>query len=552
MRYFYPTILGIIIYIGCANNSNNNVLSTEESIKKALENQELQEKWDNKDNRLALLEAIRKIEDEGLLPEDYNYSELTKYEDAIILTADQTEAYHKLLTISAIKLISHLKNGKINPNEIYSDWEFTPKPIVNDSIFEIILKNSKVDSLIEASKPKHPIYKNLKKALFSLNILPYDNFDTIKPKAKEKLHFGLKNSNTIAQIKERLRFWKDLNASDTLANTTFDENLKKGIISFQKRHGLEQDGKIGPGTLKALNFSKENRKQQIIANLERWRWFPEDLGTNFLAVNLPAFQLKVVENNDTIQTYRVVIGQTKRKTPVLSSKVDNIVFNPTWTVPPTIIKEDLIPDATKSRNYFYKNRIKIFNYKNQPIPISSWNPKDALNYKYVQDPGYNNSLGVVKINFNNKHLVYMHDTNHRELFVNNYRALSSGCVRIQEPLPLAVFLLKDKLKKEYIKEEINTKGKQKKDPSKFKKKLVEVPVYTLAEIDTIIKEKKTKTVKVSQNFNIHFLYFTAWYDNGTFNFRNDVYKYDPELYLRLSNQFTSDIVSSTRMVNKQT
>lgn len=550
MRYFYPTILGIIIYIGCANNSNNDVLSTEESIKKALKNQELQEKWDNKDNRLALLEAIRKIEDEGLLPQDYNYSELIKYEDAIILTADQTEAYHKLLTISAIKLISHLKNGKINPNEIYSDWEFTPKPIVNDSIFEVILTNSKVDSLIEASKPKHPIYKNLKKALFSLNILPDDNFDTIKPKAKEKLHFGLKNSNTIAQIKERLRFWKDLNTSDTLANTTFDENLKKGIINFQKRHGLEQDGKIGPGTLKALNFSKENRKQQIIANLERWRWFPEELGTNFLAVNLPAFQLKVVENNDTIQTYRVVIGQTKRRTPVLSSKVDNIVFNPTWTVPPTIIKEDLIPDATKSRSYFYKNRIKIFNYKNQPISISSWNPKDALNYKYVQDPGYNNSLGVVKINFNNKHLVYMHDTNHRELFVNNYRALSSGCVRIQEPLPLAVFLLKDKLKKEYVKEEINSKTKQKKDPSKFKKKLVEVPVYTLAEIDTIIKEKKTKTVKVSQNFNIHFLYFTAWYDNGIFNFRNDVYKYDPELYLRLSNQFTSDIVSSTRMVNK--
>lgn len=546
MRYLYPTILGIIIYIGCANNSNSNLLSTEENIKKALKNQELQEKWNNEENRLALLEAIRKIEDEGLLPEDYNYNELIKFEDAITLTPDQNETYHKLLTISAVKLISHLKNGKINPNEIYTDWEITPKPIVNDSIFENILAKSKIDSLIEASKPKHSIYKNLKKALFTLNTLPDDTFDSIKPKAKEKLYLGLKNSNTIAQIKKRLRFWNDLEKSDTLANTTFDENLKNAIISFQKRHGLEQDGKIGPGTLNALNFSKETRKQQIISNLERWRWFPEELGSNYLAVNLPSFQLKVVENNDTVQTNRVVIGQRKRKTPILSSKVDNIVFNPTWTVPPTIIKEDLIPDATKNKSYFQKNRIKIFDYKNQPIAVSDWTPKNALNYKYVQDPGYNNALGVVKINFNNKHLVYMHDTNHRELFTNNYRALSSGCVRIHEPISLAMFLLKDKQKKIYIKEG----SKQKTESSKTKKKLVDVPIYTLAEIDTILKDKKTKAVKVSQNFNIHLLYFTAWYDKGTFNFRHDVYQYDPELYLRLSNQFTSNIVSSTRMINK--
>lgn len=546
MRYFYPTILGIIIYISCANNSNNSLLSTEDNIKKALKNQELQEKWNNKENRTALLEAIQKIEDEGLLPEDYNYKELKKFENTPELTAEENEAYHKLLTISAVKLIAHLRNGKINPNEIYSDWEITPKAIVNDSIFENILAKSKIDSLIEASKPKHSIYKNLKKALSTLNTLPEDTFDTIKLKTKEKLYLGLKNSNTIAKIKERLRYWDDLEKSDTLANTTFDENLKKAIINFQKRHGLEQDGKIGPGTLRALNVSKETRKQQIITNLERWRWFPEELGTNFLAVNLPSFQLKVVENNDTIQTNRVVIGQTKRKTPVLSSKVDNIVFNPTWTVPPTIIKEDLIPDATKNKNYFNKNRIKIFDYKNQPIAISNWKPKDALNYKYVQDPGYNNALGVVKINFNNKHLVYMHDTNHRELFTNNYRALSSGCVRIHEPLPLAMFLLKDKQKKIYSKEGT----KQKSDASKIKKKLIDVPIYTLAEIDTIIKEKKTKAVKVSQNFNIHFLYFTAWYDKGILNFRHDVYKYDPELYLRLSNQFASNVISSTRMVNK--
>ncbi|MFK7031265.1 L,D-transpeptidase family protein [Flavobacterium oreochromis] len=550
MKKIYPLFISILIYLGCANNTNPKFFSTEESIKNALQNESLLENWDIDENRIALLEAIRKSIEEGLFPEDYHYSELLKYEDSIVLTPDQKENYHKLLTIALIKYSSHLKNGKLDANEIYSDWEITPKPIVTDSILTTILAKKQVDSLINNSKPQHYIYKGLKKALLKINTMPNEIFDTIRPKLNEKLYFGLKNSNTIAKIKKRLRLWGDLKPNDTLSNKTFDENLKKAIIQFQNRHGLQTDGRIGLGTLKALNHSKEYRKQQIMVNLERWRWFPSDLGTNYLAVNLTDFQLQVVENNDTTKTYRVVIGQPKRKTPILSSKVDNIIFNPTWTVPPTIIKEDLIPAATKNRSYFYKSKIKIFNSKNKEIAPYEWKPEDALSYKYVQNPGYNNSLGLVKINFSNKHLVFMHDTNHRDLFENQYRALSSGCVRIEKPLPLAEYLLKDKLKKQYIKEEIIQKNKPKGSTPIFKKKLIEVPTYSLAEIDTIIQKKETKAVKVSQNFGIHFLYFTAWSDKGNLQFRNDIYQYDSELYTRLSSQFTSDIISSSRMINK--
>jgi L,D-transpeptidase YcbB len=546
MRYFITILIGIFVYVGCANKASN-VITTEESIQIALENESLLENWNIKENRVALLEVIRTAGAEGLDPEDYHYSDLVKYEDAIFLNTTQIEEYHKLLTESIIKYTSHLRNGKINPLEIYDDWEITPKPIINDSLLTIVLNRKKIDSLVEASRPKHIIYKKLKKALFLINTMPEEQFDTIK--YREKIYFGVKNA-AIEKIKKRLRFWGDLKPSDTSTNNLYNEEFKKGIMRFQSRHGLVADGKIGPGTLRIINISKETRKQQIIANLERWRWFPEDLGDNFLSVNLPDYQLQVVENKDTVATYRVVVGKVKRKTPILSSKVDNIVFNPTWTVPPTIIKEDLIPDATKNRSYFQKTRVKIFNYKNVEIPVSNWKPEDALNYKYVQDPGYNNSLGVVKINFNNDHLVYMHDTNHRELFVNNYRALSSGCVRIEKPLPLAEYLLKDKLKKVRVKEEIVQKGKKKQVTPIYKSKLVTMPVYTLAEIDTIVQTKKTKAVKVSQNFGIHFLYFTAWYDKGIFNFRNDVYVYDNELYLRLRNQFTSNLITSTRVEDK--
>ena len=550
MKQFYPILIGFIIYIGCANNTNPEVLSAEENISKALKNIDLLENWDIEENRKALLDHLAKAIEEGLLPEDYRYNELLQFEQSLILTPSKKEEYHKLLTIALIQYTSHLKNGKLNPKEIYSNWEYTIKPIANDSIIQKILSKKQVDSLIEASKPKHYIYSQLKKALKKLHEMPEDSFDSIKTKTKEKLYLGLKNSTTIANIKKRLRYWGDLNSNDTLANKNFDENLKKAILHFQTRHGLEPDGKIGIGTLNALNISKNTRTQQIICNLERWRWFPETLGTNFLGVNLPDYHLQVVENQDTVKTYRVVIGQVKRKTPVLSSKADNIVFNPTWTVPPTIIKEDLIPDATKSRSYFYKNRIKIFNYKNEPISAYKWKADDALKYRYVQDPGMNNSLGLVKINFNNSHLVYMHDTNHRELFVKNYRALSSGCVRIEKPLPLAEYLLKDKKKKEYIKEEIPQKNKNKDTKPLYKKKLIEVPTYSLAEIDTIVQKKETKTVKISQNFDVHFLYFTAWYDKGILQFRYDVYQYDTELFLRLSNQFTSNLISSSGVVDK--
>ena len=165
------------------------------------------------------------------------------------------------------------------------------------SLLTIVLTRKKIDSLVEASKPKHSIYKNLKKALLTLNTMPEENFDTIK--YKEKIYFGVK-SPAIEKIKQRLRYWGDIKPNDTIANNQYNESFKKGVMRFQSRHGLVADGKIGAGTLKIINISKETRRQQIITNLERWRWFPENLGDNFLGVNLPDYQLQVVENRDTV------------------------------------------------------------------------------------------------------------------------------------------------------------------------------------------------------------------------------------------------------------
>lgn len=552
MRIITTLFLALFLYLSCGNNSKSKFTSTQEYINNALDNDTIQEGWNIKENRIAFLESLKNANAEGLFPEDYNLSKLKEFEEKFLLFPDKKEEFHNLLTVSYIKYVSDLKNGKVNPKEIYTDWEIKHKEIKPDSLLLLALKKQKIDSTIESCKPQNKMYLGLKKALQVLSEMPKDSFAPIN--LKSKILFGKKN-NLLPLIKQRLRFWGDLDKKDTLTNDLFNKATKEAIIKFQKRHGLVADGAIGKGTITALNITKNQRIQQIISNLERWRWFPSDLGDNYLGINLPNYKLYVVEKKDTIKEYTIVVGQIKRKTPILSSIIDNVVFNPTWTVPPTIIKEDLIPDATKSKNYFYKSRIKIFDYKNKEVPIYTWKPEDATKYKYVQDPGHDNALGVVKINFNNSHAVYMHDTNHRDLFTNNYRALSSGCVRIEKPLPLAEYLLRDKIKKEKPKVifdpktgkasfEIDVKtGKPKiiidpktNKPLDLKKlpKYIEVPVYSLSEIDTIVKTKKTTTVKISQKYGVHFLYFTAWYEKGQLQFRDDIYKYDDELYCYLS------------------
>ncbi|WP_169630253.1 L,D-transpeptidase family protein [Flavobacterium humi] len=516
MKLILPVLFCFFLYIGCGNNTNTEIIAHKSTLHTPGQKTELFG-WENPENRRLFIESIRNSEKEGLFPDDYSLKKLEKLEESYsTLSEKEIEGYYKQLSSSFIKYTSNLANGKLNPREIYPDWEIKKNKFKGDSILSTALAKNKIDSVIESCKPKHAIYAYLKKALAVVNALPDENFTPIA--TTDKFDFGDKGKN-IVLIKKRLQYWDDLSKNDTL-NEVYNEAMHDAVKKFQSRHGLEPDGVIGKGTIAALNFTKTQRKQQIIDNLERWRWFPRDLGINHIVVNIPDFYLHAVQNTDTIKTHRVVVGTEKRKTPILSSRIDNIVFNPTWTVPPTILKEDLIPGTQKSRNYITSRNITIYNRKGEEVSLGNWSFSNAENYRYVQSPGEDNALGFVKINFPNSHLVYLHDTNHRDYFVKNFRALSSGCVRVENPLNLAEYLL-------------------------FSKK-----IYTPEKIDSILFLKKTKTVKIEEEFDVHILYFTAWYAKGQLQFRNDVYNYDPELYLRLSNQFRSNLVTSARVINK--
>ncbi len=501
--------------------------------------------WVDRENREDLISQIEKTKNEGLNPEDYNINKIFQLElrtDSLQL--EEKLAYDILLTQTYEKLCNNYYRGKLKPNEVYNNWDLFDKKLSIAKLLKESIETKKIAPSIKNLLPKHPIYLSLKEALVEVDKLPNSKFDSIDKNLKIKFN---DNSEVIKKIKQRLVYWKDLIQQDTIYTSKYDAKMLGAVKKFQARHGLYADGVIGAGTIKALNYNKESRKGQILANLERWRWFSRNLGDQYILINLPDYELDYVKNNDTIATRKIVCGKPKRMTPILSSKLSNFVFNPTWTVPPTIIKEDLSVEATANRNYFYKNRITIYKGKNTVVSPWEWNPEKAESYRYVQTPGYNNSLGLVKFNFPNNHLVYLHDTNHREYFAYRYRALSSGCVRLEHPVALAKIILADQdngrwksldtIRKERAEKEAKLKLSKNYKPVKLTPEELEAKQKMLAEekdaIDKIIADKESYYIKVKQPIYIHQLYWTSWSDKKGLQFRDDIYNLDKTLYDKL-------------------
>lgn len=460
--------------------------------------------WNDEKNRRTLIDFIRKCDEDGLFPEDYHLKEIEAYEkNRSGLNYSDFQNFDLLLSNGFKNLADHLHKGKLNPRDLYNDWDLPYKsPIKINRIIEAIQNNKINDLLIDVSIKSKP-YLDLKEGLKSILKKPDYNFPKTVVDTKIVAN---DSSKTIQIIKQKLIYWNDLNTNNGTA--IYDAETIKAIKKFQQRNGLSTDGVIGKGTADALNYSKNKRIEQLKVNLERWKWFPEDFGENYILINIPEYKLSFVFENETLETKRIVVGKPSRKTPILTSKISNLVFNPTWTVPPTILKEDLVPSATKNSNYFTRNRITILNGKKDTIQPKDWKAKDYKRYIYVQRPGYDNSLGLVKFNFPNKYMVYLHDTNHREYFSRSYRALSSGCVRIEEPLLFAkTILMKDN--EEMWKE---------------------------SEIDSIIKRAITKFIPVKINVKVFQLYYTSWVEEKQLVFCPDVYKLDEELYENLRNK----------------
>lgn len=470
------------------------------SVKDFYNSHELKTVWINPENRKGLLDAIKDAGSDGLTPEDYNLNTLRQFEALTAISKEECMRYDILLTESFTKLATHLFRGKLQPRSVYHDWALAPKSLDANKLLSEALENGNTKEIFERCRPRHEVYAALRKSLKYLNGL---GDDSALPKIETEKGVKLKDSGAVVTaIKQRLVYWGDLDKNDATGNI-FDPATAKAVKKFQKRHGMYPDGSVGGKTAELLNISREYRRKQVIANLERWRWFPYDFGKRAIIVNIPTYELAVVENNkDTIDTYKVVVGKPDRRSPVLYSSINQLVVNPTWTIPPTYLKKDLTPAAIKDTAHFSHLNIKIF-YKNEEIPVTQWDSLKPDHYVYVQSPGNHNSLGRIKFNFRNGFYVYLHDTNHREYFKKGYRALSSGCVRVEDPFRLAEYVLDD-------------------DKSCDRKKL-----------DEMVEAGETQYVGLKKTTPIHQLYWTAWMDRDGLQFRNDIYNLDKALYDKL-------------------
>ncbi|HUH25726.1 MAG TPA: L,D-transpeptidase family protein [Flavobacterium sp.] len=293
----------------------------------------------------------------------------------------------------------------------------------------------------------------------------------------------------------------------TLKNQSIYESLEnikpKGALYAKYKKVFKKYVPItSTGTLSTYGLMRK----KVWVNLERAKWLQPDLGENYVWINLPEYRLELIGNGKVVERHKVIIGKKERKTPILSSSFSGIIFNPKWTVPPTILKNDVVPKASANRGYFASNRLTIFDRKTgKQVSPENWNPTNYSSYRYVQQTGKLNSLGQIKFDFPNTHMVYLHDTNNRTRFIENNRALSSGCVRVEHPFDLA--------------------------ESIFKIEGVAIPRN---EIDTLVHREKTKNIKLNKKVNVHQVYFTAVIDStGNIQLYNDVYSLDNILYKRL-------------------
>jgi L,D-transpeptidase YcbB len=285
----------------------------------------------------------------------------------------------------------------------------------------------------------------------------------------------------------------------------WDAELANAVQSFQYNHGARPTGQVDERTRQELNIAAEWRLYSLKENLPRIAEYARDLGPRYVAVNIPAAQLEMVENGQLYARHNVVVGKLDRPTPALKSHVTDIVFNPTWNAPASIVAKDIVPKMLADKTYLRSMDIHIYDGQNGPEidPATvDWENTPADRYVFKQAPGDHNALANVKVNFANKYMVYMHDTPHRELFATNNRWESSGCVRVDKVKTLITWI-------------VNGLGG-----------------YDEANFDPIIASRETQQFKIPHGPDVRFMYLTAWAtEDGRVNFRPDIYKLDGKNFI---------------------
>ena len=320
-----------------------------------------------------------------------------------------------------------------------------------------------------------------------------------------KLRLGVVDPS-VQQLRQRLMITGDLDRSAGMSNS-FDTYVDGAVKRFQARHGLPEDGVLGEFTIKALNVSADTRLMQLNVNLQRFQeMMGKPLEDRYIVVNIPAAYVEAVENGQVALRNTAIVGRESRPSPLVQSKVSDIILNPYWTAPRSIVEKDIVPLMQKDPTYLARNAIRLIDGNGREVAPETidWFAPKAPNLMFRQDPGKINAMSSTKINFPSPEAVYMHDTPSQGLFNKLMRFESSGCVRVQNVRDLIVWVLKY------------------------------TPGWNRQEIERVIASRVNTPIKVADDVGVHWVYLTAWSaKDGVVQFRDDIYHKDGDAQLAL-------------------
>jgi murein L,D-transpeptidase YcbB/YkuD len=402
--------------------------------------------WSTPAASQEIIESIRGIERDGLTPADYHLDSLeslTRQRESTPTPSLEADM-DLLLTDAVASMLDHVRYGRVLPVTLDPGWNVNPRegtpPLEKE--LEKIASAPSPSQAIEAAKPQHFIYKGLVGALARLReIQAQGGWPTVP--SGTAIAPGISDPR-LPVIRARLAKSGELSSSATGDSLSYDDELRKAVELFQSRHRIDPDGTIDGATIEAMNVSVPVRIEQARANIERSRWAIGGLADDFVLVNLPAYKVYLIRGGKNVWETRSQIGRDVRMTPTFRADMRTVVFNPDWTVPPTILAQDVLKGMRKGDNFARKG-LEILDKNNHKVDPASidWAKATPRNFPYTlrQPPGEDNALGQVKFLFPNPFSIYLHDTPHRDEFASDQRTFSSGCIRIQHPLELAEILL---------------------------------------------------------------------------------------------------------------
>ncbi len=464
---------------------------------------------------LALIQAFRDAWKRGLEPEDYDASRWDARLQALKGPNADPARFDAALTVCAMRLVSDLHIGRINPQHFHFGLSVQGKKYdLPRFLRERLMTAADVSAVLDGVEPPFPGYRRTEAALVRYAEMARGPAVEALPVPAKAVRPGERYAEAAA-LGRRLVLLGDLapDAAPAANSDVYGGALVEGVKRFQLRHGLDDDGRLGPDTVKQLNVPLADRVRQLQLALERWRWLPSEFSSPPIIVNIPDFRLRVIDKTDNVAIdMRVVVGKAApTQTPVFSRDMTYVVFRPYWNVPPSILRGEIVPAITRDRNYIANKRYEVTTPDGKVVtdgPISDevLAQLKAGRLAVRQKPGPGNALGLVKLIFPNEFNVYLHSTPSASLFAKSRRDFSHGCIRVEKPAELAAWVLRDN------------------------------PDWTLERVREAMQTGPDDvTVKLERPVPVFIVYATALaYPNGEVYFYDDIYGHDADLVQALA------------------